>query len=118
MKTVGRDLARLDALIAQAQARARVYRGDDCASRHRAQRDPPQLPPHPSPPPPPLPSFPRESLAAATARFILAASRRARGESPPEPDSGEDGDRDKPPKEPPDPGSLILDAVRRRQEGK
>jgi hypothetical protein len=111
------SLARLDALIAQAQARARIYRCEPRASRRLADKDPPQHPPHPSPPPspPPLPSFPLESLAAATARFILAAGRRSRGESPPEPDPGEDGDRRKSEKEPPEPGSLILDAIKRRQ---
>jgi len=49
------------------------------------------------------------------AHYVIAAGRRARGESPPEPERGEDGDRDKPEKEPPEPGSLVLDAVRRRQ---
>jgi hypothetical protein len=62
-----------------------------------------------------LPSFPRESLADATAAFVVAAGRRARGESPPEPSPGDDGDRDKPPKSPPEPGSLVLDAIKRRQ---
>jgi hypothetical protein len=74
MKANGR-LARLDALIAESKARAALYRGEPRASR-RLAKDPP--PPPPSPPP--TPSFPRESLAAATADYILNAGRRRRGE--------------------------------------
>jgi hypothetical protein len=87
--------------------------------RARAQKDPPPHPPHPAPPPPsppPTPGFP-DSLAAATARFIVAAARRARGVDPGDDqpgNHGDDGDRDKSPKEPPELGSLILDAIRRR----
>jgi hypothetical protein len=113
-----RELAWLDARIAEVQARSRRYRGEDRASRHRADKDPPQLPPSPPPlpSPPPTPSFP--ALSEAMAHYVIAAGRRARGESSPEPERGEDGDRDKPPKEPPEPGSLVLDAVRRRQKGR
>jgi hypothetical protein len=130
MKADGLSLARLDALIAEGRARARIYRGEDGrgesrASRRRvAHKDPPiDTPPYPTPTPPLPPTpFPRESLAAATARFITGAARRARGVdpgddqpgTPPDPSHGDDGDRDKSPKEPPEPGSLILDAVRRR----
>jgi hypothetical protein len=123
MKANGLSLARLDALIEEAKARARSYRGEPRASRHLAHKDPPPPPPHPAPPSPPTPpSFPRESLCAATARFITGAARRARGVdpgddqpgNPPDPSHGDDGDRDKSPKEPPEPGSLILDAIRRR----
>jgi hypothetical protein len=103
MRAVGRDLAWLDARIAEGRARARIYRGEPRASRRLAHKDPPPPPPDPSPPqPPPLPSFPRESLAAATARFITGAARRARGVdddqpgNPPDPSHGDDGDRDKP----------------------
>jgi hypothetical protein len=126
MRAVGRDLAWLDARIAEGRARARIYRGEPRASRRLAQNDPPQTPPYPTPSPPPTPSFPRESLSAAAARFILSSAARARGVdpgddqpgNPPEPERGDDGDRDKPKKEPPEPGSLVLDAVRRRQGGK
>jgi hypothetical protein len=137
MKAVGRDLAWLDARIAEVQARSRIYRGehprrlaqrdppiDTVANqerlRLRLQKGPPQIPPHPAPAPPSPPtppSFPRLDPVAVAA-FVTASARRARGDdepSPPEPERGEDGDRDKPKKEPPEPGSLILDAIRRRQ---
>jgi hypothetical protein len=128
--TIDGRLARIDALISEAKARAAIYRGnaeraEPRASRRLADKDPPQIPRDPAPSPPlplPTPSFPRESLAAATARFIAGAARRARGVdpgddqpgNPPDPSHGDDGDRDKPSKEPPEPGSLILDAIRRR----
>jgi hypothetical protein len=70
----------------------------------------------------------REAMARATAGYILNAGRQARGESPPDPEHGDDGDRDKPKKSPPDPehgddddqknaapGDLILRAIRRRR---
>jgi hypothetical protein len=127
MKTVGRDLAHLDRLIEEGKARARIYRGEPRASRRMAEKDPPhppQVPTPPSPLPPPMPSFPR--LSTAMARFVVASAARARGVdpgddqpgNPPDPEHGEDGDRDKPKKGPPEPGSLILDAIKRRQEGK
>jgi hypothetical protein len=137
MKADGLSLARLDALIEEGKARARSYRGEHRASRHlaqdppidtvanqerlrlRLQKDHPQPPPHPAPPAPPrTPSFPRLDPVAVAA-FVTASARRARGDDEPSPpDPGEDGDRRKPEKEPPEPGSLILDAVRRRQEGR
>jgi hypothetical protein len=114
MRPDGLSLAQIDRAIAELHARTRVYLDAHRASRRMAYKDPPRSP-DPSPSPPPLPSFPRESLVAERAAFVVASARRARGESPPEPEQGEDGDRDKPEKEPPEPGSLILDAVRRRQ---
>jgi hypothetical protein len=95
MKADSHDLASLDRLIAEGKARAALYRGEHRASRRLAQ-DPPQPPPVPPPPKPSLPSFPHESLSAAerdemelrdraeraraTAAFIVAAARRAKGE--------------------------------------
>ena len=94
--------------------------------RARAQKDPPQLPPHPAPAPPsppPTPGFP-DSLSAATARYILAVGRCARGKddgvepgdvqpgSPPDPEHGEDDDDDQ---KNAAPGDLILRAIKRRQ---
>ena len=115
MKPHGLSLARIDAIISQAKARAALYRGKSRASR---QKDPPSPPRDPAPPPPSPtpPSFPRD-LTADTARFIVAAGRRRRAEKDPSNDEQSDPNkRDDEPGSPPEPepGSLILDAIRRR----
>jgi hypothetical protein len=65
--------------------------------------------------PPPPPTVPRPPApppsSADTAAFILAAGRKRRGEL--EPDESDDR-----PANPPRPGALILDAIRRQREGK
>jgi hypothetical protein len=100
------DLAVLDAHIERMTEASRYRCGG--YRRHSAANTPtpPTLPLPPSPPPAPL--DPR----AATVAFILNAARRARGEDDPD-----DKSRDTEPGSPPEPGSFVLDAMRKRKKG-
>jgi hypothetical protein len=88
---------------------ARVVRemiaGGRSVAGYRSAVDKP-LPP-PSMPLPPSPAPPSPIDPRATAAFIVAAGRRARGQDKPPDDNA-----------PLRPGQLVLDAVRRQREGK
>jgi hypothetical protein len=87
---------------------ARVIRGMIGAGSNRGDRRSAVDKPLPSIPLPPSPAPPPPGDPRATAAFIVAAARRARGEDKPP-------DDDAPPRSP---GSLVLDAVKRQREGK
>jgi hypothetical protein len=86
---------------------ARVIRGM-IGSYRRSAVDKPL---RPSIPLPPSPSPPSPNDPSATAAYIVAAARKARGL--PQDDENQADD-----KAPPRPGQLVLDAVRRQREGK